>query len=355
MTPDPATTVPPLPMDELSIVELRRGVARRWRWLVAWPVTAALVGALAAVLWPKSWTSRTAFVPEKTSGASSAMSGALGGLGALVGGTDAVGALSSKLNDGPTADFYADVLVSQELLTATLETRFPVPGEAARTATLVELLDVAGETPERRLGNALRKLRRKVVVEVIRRSNIVALEVTTRDPQLSAAVANRMLELLNRFNLERRQRTSREQRRFAEQRLAVARRELQGAENAVRVFLEANRGYRLSPRLDERYQALERQVMIKQDVLLGLTRQYEESRVAEVRDTPLITVVDKAVPADRPAQRPLPWGGGAAAFAFVLASAAAIFSAMQDRPAAAGAIRRPAREGAEGSPIRAVS
>jgi uncharacterized protein involved in exopolysaccharide biosynthesis len=88
-------------------------------------------------------------------------------------------------------------------------------------------------------------------------------------------------------------------------------------------------------------------------VLLGLTKQFEESRVAEVRDTPLITIVDKPVPADRPGQRPLPWGGAAAVVALVLALAAAIFAALQDRPAPAATARR-TRDGAD-APIRAVS
>jgi uncharacterized protein involved in exopolysaccharide biosynthesis len=341
-------------MDELSIVELRRGVARRWRWLVVWPATAALVGALAAVAWPKSWTSVTTFVPEQTSATGSILNGAMGGLGALVGGGDALGSLTSKLKDGPTPDFFADVLQSQELLTATLRTRFPVTGQPGRSATLLEQLDAGGDTPERQLGNALRVFRRKVVVDVIRRSSIVSLSITLRDAQLSAAVANRMLELLNTFNLERRQLASREQRRFAEQRLAVAQRELEAAEAAKRDFLERNRGYKLSPRLAEEFDALERRADIKQTVLLGLARTFEESRVAEVRDTPLITIVDRAVPADRPAQRPLPWGGAAAVLGFLVAISAAIFGALQDRPAAPAGARRP-REGSGEAAIRAVS
>ena len=352
-TPSILTPPPPLPMDEVSIVELRSGVARRWRWLVIWPIAAALIGAVAAVLWPKTWTSSAAFTPEKSTSGSAMLGGALGGLGAIVGGSDAVGALSSKLNDGPTPDFFADVLMSQELLTAAVTTRYPAPGRAGATTTLVEFLDEGGATPERRLGNAVRAFRRKVVVEVVRRSNIVSLRVTLRDPILASQVTARMLELLNTFNLERRQRASREQRRFAEQRLTIAREELRTAEAAKADFLDRNRAYRLSPRLAEAYAVLERQVDIKQDVLLGLTKQFEESRVAEVRDTPLITIVDKPVPADRPGQRPLPWGGGAAVVAFVLSLAAAIFAALQDRPAPAAAARR-ARDGGD-APIRAVS
>ena len=41
---------------------------------------------------------------------------------------------------------------------------------------------------------------------------------------------------------------------------------------------------------------LERDVQVKQDLYLTLTREYEQARIAEVRDTPLLTIVDRAVP-----------------------------------------------------------
>jgi len=52
--------------------------------------------------------------------------------------------------------------------------------------------------------------------------------------------------------------------------------------NKKRITFEANR--------------LERDVQVKQEVYLTLTREYEQARIAEVRDTPLLTIVDRAVP-----------------------------------------------------------
>jgi uncharacterized protein involved in exopolysaccharide biosynthesis len=267
-------------------------------------------------------------VEQSSSG--SVLAGALGGLGKLMG-SDGLGSLTSKLNDGPSATFLADVLTSRELLTATLETRFRDPENPARTVPLLDLLDAGGRTPATRLGEGLRDLEDRVVVDVVRRSSIVSLEVKMDDPQLASAVATRMLELLNTFNLERRQRSSREQRRFAEKRLQVAQAELKAAEGAKRDFLENNRGFRLSPRLAEEYESLVRQVEIKREVLLGLTTTLEESRVAEVRDTPLITTIDRAVPPDRPQQRPLPWGAIGAVVAFLAALASAVVAVLQER------------------------
>ena len=161
-----------------------------------------------------------------------------------------------------------------------------------------------------------------------------------------------MLALLNRFNLERRQRSSTEQRRFAEMRLATARIELDSAERTKQMFLESNRHYYESPRLMAVFDQLDRALSVKEGILIGLTKTYEESRIAEVRDTPLLTVVDVATPPDRPVQRPLLWGGIASGAGAILGLVGVVFAALSDRQEGAPHARR----GAPGdSAIRAVS
>jgi uncharacterized protein involved in exopolysaccharide biosynthesis len=326
-------------------------MARRWRWLVAAPVAAALIGAGAAALWPKTWTATTSFVPEQALGSNNtSILGALGGIGSLLGDAGGASALA-KFKDGPSTEFFADVLTSTDLLSSTLRTPFSDPDEPTVRKPLLDLIDVSGSTPERRFGNGLRKLEKKVLVVVSRKSSIVNLSVTLRDPQLSAAVANRMLDLLNRFNLERRQRSSTEQRRFAEVRLSTARLELDSVDRARQTFLDSNRSYYASPRLMAVYDQLDRAVRVKEGILVGLTKTFEESRVAEVRDTPLITVVDKATPPDRPLQRPVLWGGLAAAFGLVLGLVGVVLAALSDRQEPVRATRFVAVD----APIRVAS
>ena len=356
MTAEPPLTSPglaPLPIEEFSIVELRRGVARRWSWLLLAPVLAALLGAAAAAVWPKTWTATTTFVPEQALGSNSAgILGALGGLGSLLGDAGGGASALARLKDGPSTEFFADVLTSTELLSETLRTPFRDPETPAVQRPLLDLIDVSGATPERRFGNGLRKLERKILVNISRKSSIVNLSVTLRDPALSAAVANRMLALLNRFNLERRQRSSTEQRRFAENRLATARIELDSAERSKQAFLESNRNYYESPRLMAVFDQLDRSLIVKEGILIGLTKTYEESRIAEVRDTPLLTVVDVATPPDRPVQRPLLWGGIASGAGAILGLVGVVFAALSDRQALTPRVRH----GAPGdSAIRAVS
>lgn len=335
MTPESTSAhaaQPQLPVEEFSIVELRRGVARRWPWLVVIPALAGLLGAGAALAWPKTWTATTTFVPEQALGSSStSLIGALGGLGSLLGDAGGGAGALAKLKDGPSTEFFADVLTSQDLLASTLRSEFPDPANRSVKRPLLDLIDVSGDTPERRFGNAVRKLKRRAVVTVTRKSSIVNLNVTLRDPVLSAAVANRMLDLLNRFNLDRRQRSSTEQRRFAEQRLRTAQAELDSTDRLRSRFLDANRNYYESPRLLATFDQLDRAVRVKEGILVGLTKTYEESRVAEVRDTPLLTIIDVATPPDRPLQRPVLWGGLASGLGVLMALVAVVFASLSDR------------------------
>jgi len=311
------------------MAELRRGLGERWLWWSLAPLLCAALGALLAVVWPKSWAATTSFVPEQAiSGNSSGILGAIGSIGSLLG--DNGGSLG-KLSDGPSGDFYADVLTSQELLVSTLKSSYADSASGMTPRTLLELLEPKGDTPAQKLGNAKRSLRRKLTIEMTRRSGIVKLTVTLKNPPLAADVANRMLVLLNEFNLDRRQRASAAQRRFAEIRLLTAHTELDSITRIRQSFLETNRTLSNSPRLLARSEELDRLVQIKEGVLLGLTRTYEENRLSEMKDTPLIAVVDHAMVPDRPQERPLPWGGAGAAIGLLLGLGAAVVASVRQR------------------------
>ncbi len=340
----------PLPVEEFSIEELRRGVAERWLWWTVVPLLGAVLGAGLALVWPKTWEATTSFVPEQAiSGSSGGLLGAIGSIGSLLG-QNGGGALS-KLNDGPSGEFFADVLTSQELLASTLKSEFPDPAASGTKRPLLDLMRPSGDSEAKRMGSAMRALKRKSEIELMRRSGIVKLTVALDDPTLAAAVANRMLVLLDEFNLARRQRTSAEQRRFAEERLVTAQREVDSVSRERQSFLESNRALSSSPRLLARYDELDRLVQVKEGVLLGLTRTFEESRVTEVKDTPLIAVVDHAMVPDRPVQRPLPWAAAAAAISLLAGLGAAVFASMRRRAALEASVRDSVRTGAA---VRAI-
>jgi uncharacterized protein involved in exopolysaccharide biosynthesis len=121
---------------------------------------------------------------------------------------------------------------------------------------------------------------------------MVVVEVQLREAAVSQAVARALLAQLDTFNLRTRQTQASSERRFTEGRLAEARAELRGAENDLLAFLQSNRDFRSSPQLTFLYDRLTRDVTLKQQVYTTLAQAFEQARIDEVRDTPVITVVE---------------------------------------------------------------
>ncbi len=281
------------PAEDVSVLDALTPVIRWWRLVVAWPLGLVALTAAVSFVIPPVYTASTSFTPIAPS------TGGLGALGGLAGLAGLAGQFGLGAMPGANAspDYFAEVLHSRAILTATLLTPFPDPrsGTVAAQRPLIDVLRVKGRTDAERLGKGLKALDRSIRTQVDKQTGIVTLEVRQHWPPLAAAVANRMIDVLNTFNLERRQSQSRAQRQFTEQRLTQAEAELRGAEQSQLRFLETNRRYSESPLLSFQHARLERAVQLKQEVFITLSKAYEEARIAEVRDTPVLTIIDTAV------------------------------------------------------------
>jgi uncharacterized protein involved in exopolysaccharide biosynthesis len=67
-------------------------------------------------------------------------------------------------------------------------------------------------------------------------------------------------------------------------------------------FLQTNRMTE-SPELTFQRDRLQREVTLRQQLVTGLAQRYEENRIQEVRDTPVITIIESPVLAARPDPR----------------------------------------------------
>jgi uncharacterized protein involved in exopolysaccharide biosynthesis len=89
-------------------------------------------------------------------------------------------------------------------------------------------------------------------------------------------------------------------RRFLQDRLGQVESELVLQQDKLRAFLEANREYQNSPMLQFRQAELQRDLDLKRDIYLSVARSLEEARMNEVRDTPLISIIDRPWVPTRP-------------------------------------------------------
>jgi uncharacterized protein involved in exopolysaccharide biosynthesis len=113
----------------------------------------------------------------------------------------------------------------------------------------MDALRAEGKTPNDRLFDGLKRLRRALTISSDMRSGIVSLAVVTSDSLLSAFVASAMLEELNDFNLQSHRSKGKAAREFLQQRLGEAESELSAAEAAITEFRNSNLRIGNSPTL----------------------------------------------------------------------------------------------------------
>ena len=312
--------------DGVGLVELLGIFLRHWRFLVGVPMAVLLLTLAASFIVTPTYTASASFVPEgqSASGKLSDLAGLAGQLGISIG---------PGANQSPR--FYAQVVQSRELLESILRDKYQLSqhnGAGSDSTVLLHFLNAQGRTAAKQLEDGISILRKRIAVDVDNQTNIVTVAVDVRDPLVASSVANRVVHDLNTFNLERRQSSARQRRQFIEQRLGDARQELRAAEDAVANWLQQNRSYATSPTLQAEYQRLERQANIRQQVYLTLSQEYETARIEEVNSTPMITVIDSAVPPQRKSKpnRRL-WAVGAVLAGGLLAVLATFTSEFFDR------------------------
>lgn len=270
----------------IGVLELVNAALRRWRLVVGIPFVAGVLGVIVSLLLPKWYAATAAFVPEsKRPSLPSSVAGLAGQFGLSLG------------DQGQSPVFYADVLQTREILEGVLQGRYPV--SAGDSVVLLEQLNVKGNSDRDRIERGVKKLRRAMLVTVNPRTDIVRLRVELKDPVLAAAVTNRLVDAIHAFNQGTRRTQARARRIFVEERIGAAERELRDAENTLQGWLMRNRSWQGYPSLEFEHDRLERQVQLRRDLYQSLFRQYDEARVEEVNDTPVITVVEHAVPPAR--------------------------------------------------------
>lgn len=274
------------------------GVIARWR-MIAWTGLIAMVLAIAATfVVPPVYRSRASFVanmssPNKLQGATAGSP--LGGLLSQMGGS-----LSGDPSESP--NFYLQLLVSRELLTRLLESKFPDPRTSAPndSARLIDILKIRAKDPKRKMELAVKKMIKDIQGGMDPKTNLVWFSFDAPYPELSSQIANRLIALVSAFNRETRVTRAKSKREFIERRLDSARASLNQSEERLRFFYEQNRGLIVAPSLKFDEARLKREQDLNSDIFLTLQGQLETARIDEINDAALITVIDTAVVPRKP-------------------------------------------------------
>ena len=263
---------------DITPVVALNGILRNRHLLLGCAFVGAVVFGTRAWFQPESYTVTAILMPQ----GAKAQAGGIDGLASRVG--ISIPGMEDNLQ------LYADLLKSREILRAVAEKPYTFGTEkGVRTSTLVDLY--GGSDQRLRTVVAVRRLGDNVSAAPSPKTGVITVQVKAEYSQLAHQVAQQLIDELNRFNLERRQSQAGAERKFAQQRMTEAGEELRTAENQLESFLAANRDFHTSPRLTFQQDRLAREISLKQGLYNMLAQAYEQSKMDEIRDTPVITII----------------------------------------------------------------
>ena len=217
------------------------------------------------------------------------------GLGDLLATSDLSALLGARGSGQNPALTYPEIIMSRPVLERTLDLMAPAsPKHASRS--VLAAIGIKGKMPADRYDRGVRKLRKLITVRPNPRSGIIDISVDTNDPELSAFVANGLVDNLNQFNLDVRESRSRAVRTFVEGRLHETAQTLAASEEALTQFRRSNMRVGNAPQLILEQERLQREVEAQSELYRLLQKQFEQARIEEQRDTPSFTVIEAAVP-----------------------------------------------------------
>lgn len=277
-------------LDEVTVFDIA-AFSLRHRWLVVGSVIlVAVTAVVTGVMRPLGWTTSARFTPQAgTSQGGSRLATIAGEFGIDIGGGQGT---------SQSLQFYAQLIRSREILGEVAADRFEVgdtlavDGRGVIRGTLAEILEIEADQASVRRAAAIGWLNGALNESIDPASNIIEVSITTPWPDLSEQIGDHLLDRVNEFNLQTRQSQAAEEREFVEKRMELAREELRASENALERFLQNNRRFQNSPELVFEHDRLQRSVTMRQQLYTSLAQSYEQARVEEVRNTPVITVIE---------------------------------------------------------------
>lgn len=275
---------------EVSFFALATAIIVHRRRIIGWMITGALIATVYVMTRPAAYTATASFVTQGNDAGRSSLTSLAGQFGVSV----------PPGNTSTSPELYVKLLKSRVLLQRTLRDTVVVQEMGGRRVAVLDLLRIPAAPLARREEAGARKLNSWVMASFVKTTGVVTVEVSTAWPSASLAIATQLIERINEFNQYTRQTQAAAERKFIERRWGLAAQELRQVEDRLEDFLRGNRESSSAPQLVTARERLQRDVMQKQQLYTSLTQALEDVRIREVRDTPVITVLEPPAVATMP-------------------------------------------------------
>lgn len=262
---------------------LTQPVSSRVFWTVV--LTAGFLGGVVSALIPAKYTAESVILVDLSGEGPELLGAQLSDLlpsdfGIHLGGSSANG--YSYMEIAKSRAVLADVL-SQPVHPGSRDTYF-------------EYFAPKDGNPRERNEKALASVRKAIGIHYDGRTGVLRISVRSKDPYVSAGMANEIVTKLRQFNTEIRITKASDAATFVLARLNEAKTGLTAAENRLAAFRAANARIGNAPELELARQRLERDVATQTELYALLMRQLEMAQIQEKREAPVFTLVDAAQP-----------------------------------------------------------
>jgi uncharacterized protein involved in exopolysaccharide biosynthesis len=205
-----------------------------------------------------------------------------------------------KVGEGAPTEIYQVLVTSESVLEPVIYKKYSTK-EFKDSVNLVQYFDIK---PDNSLSPKLQQ--RKMFIKAYKKlcenhlstdldriTKVLDIKVTLPESELSALVANNIVESLDYYIRTKRKSYASEQRFYIEKRLLQVKDSLSSAENKLKNFREENRLV-ASPALLLEQGRLLRNVDIMQTVYIELNKQLEIAKIDEIKETPVLNVKELA-------------------------------------------------------------
>lgn len=260
--------------------------ALRFKRPLALGIFAAVATACVVIFVPNKYASEARILPVE----SKSLAGNLGGLAA----TAAAFGVAIPSAEGNDANFV-DILQSRTIKEGLLLSSFSFHQPAWRFGKEREHVETLQTyLHQKNLDRGILEFSKFYSVSRDLKSKIITIKVDTWSPELSQAIVQKAIKLLETFVQEKGRTRGGAKALFAEARLVEARKEAATAEEEFRRFLDGNRNYSVSsdPSIRLRGARLEAELKLRQQLVMTLAVNREQALMDEKNDIPILNVMD---------------------------------------------------------------
>lgn len=271
--------------DAISLADIMLTIARQINVVIIMPMILCALMIINVLFFTKPVYTSTAKIMSSSSG---------GGTSQAIGLAAQFGINLPTVQSEPKW-VYPEIIKSRGLARSVLKRKFDT-NEFGPKKSLLQILTYGNDEPQSNLDKleitGVDNFLSMVEVSEDIKTAIVTININASEPILAAEINRTLIQELDAHQRKYNKARTSDTKQFIEERILNTEKELNSAEEALKVFLDRNRRYENSPALQLEKQRLAREVTVLIGVFTTLKQQLETTKIEEVKESDYVVILD---------------------------------------------------------------